>query len=184
MVVHSEDAAAAHVSPDMAVELPEVMHLREQIRRLMEAGMPQRAGEMTDAESGSTFLVLVKIEDLRLLKRSWERVHEILSRSKMRSHEVEPKQAGELFAEGLTEFLVAARTGVAGDTIVNSRRRGDTVLYSKGYFLSTGTAFGTSTPARGHLAAGRYSFGIMENGMTRYDPVLWTCPAVVTLNQP
>ena len=79
--------------------------------------------------------------------------------------------AKEALVSRTSEFLC---TGSEGQP--SGPNAGDYVLYAKGFFLSTQTVFGISTPARGYLPPGRYSFGIVDQGMPRFEDFLWEIP--------
>ena len=102
----------------------------------------------------------------------------------------DPDEAVDVFSERFAEFYMQAENPPPGiinllqGTVVNSNRAGDIVLFAKGFFLSTGAAFGTSTPAVRQIPDGRYSFGILETGMPKFESVVWNCPAIVKLNLP
>jgi hypothetical protein len=136
--------------------------------------------------------VLVKVPGLHSETRgpSYERFLEVLRGGGLRIERVERNIARKTFVKGLAEFLVTrASSGVSSGppvTVVHSNRRGDTVLYAFGFFLSTGTAFGTSTPALVALPSGRYSFGIMQAAGPRYESFVWGIPSLtpVTVNLP
>jgi hypothetical protein len=103
---------------------------------------------------------------------------------------VSATEAENIVIDRAAEFI-AARSGAGGGrgsggaTIVNSNRGGDTIVYCNGYFVSTATAFGVSTPATKAIRKGRYSFGIVQaDGTHRFDRTLWTCPALVRLPLP
>jgi hypothetical protein len=89
-------------------------------------------------------------------------------------------EAKQIFADRVSDFILsrvmATGASTVSDTIVDSRRKGDTVLYAMGYFFSTGLACGTSTPATVQLPPGRYSFGIMNHGVPDFEPVVWSIP--------
>jgi hypothetical protein len=140
--------------------------------------------------------VIVQVPDLNSIITSYRSLLNALRKSNLTLEKVDSKSSQEIFTERLSEFLVVGSDGgpptnqniseeqTTGLTTVNSNRAGDTVLYAKGYFVSTGTAFGISTPAKRLLPRGRYSFGIMEAGGPRFEEILWTCPTAVKLNLP
>jgi hypothetical protein len=180
--------------------LPDVLYFDLQTRVLRRQAEKQYAAIFQDdGPKAERLPVLVRIPELDNVHPSYGRLLEALSKSDIPLETVSPEEAREIFVDRLSEFLaarVAVPPGPAGLppdgayssstsalTIVHSNRNGDTVLYALGYFTSTGTAFGISTPARGHLS-GRYSFGIIDSGTHRFDNVIWTCPTTVKLNLP
>ncbi len=118
---------------------------------------------------------------------SYDSLLNTIVKSGLPLEKVDPDQAEEIFVDRLAEFMAVQLTAPSGggtQTIVDSNRSGDTVLYAKGYFTSTGTAFGVSTPATAYLAPARYSFGIIDAGTIKFDGIVWSCPTRVRLNQP
>jgi hypothetical protein len=114
-----------------------------------------------------------------------------LQRSKVPVRSVSDLEAQNIVADRAAEFIAASAApdgggrGSGSATVVDSNRSGDTIVFCKGYFVSTATGFGVSTPAMRRISKGRYSFGIVEaNGSHRFDNTLWTCPAQVRLNLP
>jgi hypothetical protein len=140
---------------------------------------PQPAAILRDEDGGAMQLpVLLKL-DAPLINQ--------LGESGIPLRTVDKDEAEAIMIDRIAEFLAvrSRHSGVAGrTTIVHSRREGDTVLVCKGYFLSTATAFGISTPARGEISPGRYTFGISRGGSRRFDGVIWTCPTIVNLDLP
>jgi hypothetical protein len=139
--------------------------------------MENRTGSiLEDMQSVS---VLIKVPDLGRPMESYSFLVSDLERSGLDISQVESSEANDVFLSRLSEF-VSSRANVAGQVAplvtVHSNRRGDTVLYAKGYFLSTGTAFGISTPATGTLEGGRYSFGILESGSPKFEKIVWQIP--------
>jgi hypothetical protein len=122
------------------------------------------------------------------LRGSQDSLLSMLEQSDIKTKPVSQSEAESIFVDRASEFLAARLTGQGGgassSTVVNSNRSGDTILYCKGYFVSTATAFGVSTPATNSIPAGRYSFGILDAGSHRFEGVVWTCPANVRLNLP
>jgi hypothetical protein len=61
-----------------------------------------------------------------------------------------------------------------------------TVLFAKGYFVSTQQGFGMSNPAKRALPHGQYSFGINRGGVPDFDKTVWAVPQVtkVVLSKP
>jgi hypothetical protein len=146
--------------------------------------MPQFAASFRDdGPNGDPLPVLVQVPDLHNVNKSYERLLGSLRKSELPLKEVSWESAEETFVDRLSEFLAVESSDLA-HTVVNSNRQGDTVIYAKGYFISTGTAFGISNPAVSYLSAGRYSFGIMDSGNPRFDNIVWTCPTVVRLDLP
>jgi hypothetical protein len=137
--------------------------------------------------------VIVRAPDLQNLKASYERFLETLRVTKLPLEEVSQERAQEIFIDRLAEFIAARMSSGPSEhtptsssvtlTIVNSNRKGDTVICCQGYFTSTAVGFGVSTPAVGVLS-GRYSFGIINGGLHDFENILWTCPTTVKLNKP
>src|SRR5262249_26637805 len=133
--------------------------------------------------------VIVRAPDLQNLTQSYRSALDTLEATGFEQEEVSADMADQIFIDRLAEFIaVADGFGSASSqtqTIVNSKRKGDTVIYCQGFFPSTATGFGVSTPAARFLSAGRYSFGILrKNGQHDFENILWTCPATVKLNKP
>lgn len=134
--------------------------------------------------------VLIKVPDLGRPEESYSFFVSDLERSGLEISHVDSSEAEDVFLSRLSEFVSSrANFGQAVTppvTIVHSNRRGDTVLYARGYFLSTGTAFGVSTPATGTLAGGRYSFGILNSGSPKFENIVWSISATkkIKLNLP
>jgi hypothetical protein len=149
-----------------------------------------------DLEKVNKLEVPIRADELGDLDRSYRRTMGVLERSGIQLKQLHDvgdmetafvdrlaESTAVLFAETYKQIngpTVVSRS----DTIVNSNRSNDTILYAKGYFLSTGTAFGLSTPATAYLLPSRYSFGIMEPGGPRFENIVWSCPATVRLNLP
>lgn len=88
-------------------------------------------------------------------------------------------------SERASEFVEMNQGGSgAGDTIVNTRHDGETVLFCKGYFVSTVEGFGRSSPAIRAIIPGRYIFGVKRPEGYRFDDTLWTCPTTLDLDIP
>jgi len=172
---------------EMASILPDVIRFRYQSRELQHRNLPQYAAFFRDdGPDGEELPILVEVPNLRKVETSYSSLLNTLEKSNFRFEKVEPPSAEEIFVDRLAEFL-SVRPSAASQsnrTIVHSNRRGDTVIYAYGYFTSTGTAFGVSTPASKSLASGRYSFGIIESGKERWENIVWTCPNIVQLNLP
>jgi len=165
--------------------LPDVARFRAQSYRALRTKITQMAGFLKDeGPMGERLPVLVQIPNSFRVMESYEKLLEDLQSSRMELFKVNAKEAEEIFIHRLSEFLAVSSSPTTPPTVVNSNRGGDTVLYAKGYFLSTGTALGVSTPATGALPSGRYSFGILDNGTYRFENIVWTCPATVRLNLP
>jgi hypothetical protein len=182
-----------HVSPERNLRLGsvlgDIMHFHFQMRLLAGGSFTQYAVRLGyDGPQKEPVPVLVQIPDLHRAKESYEQLLESLDKSNLKFDKVDAQVGRDIFVDRLSEFLTvrsatfSAQAGVKL-TIVNSNRHGDTVLYAKGYFVSTGMALGVSTPAQGQLS-GTYSFGIMDSGKARFESTLWSCPAVVKLNLP
>lgn len=113
-----------------------------------------------------------------------------LVRAGLRAFTVSPREAEEHFRERAADFIAvrAAYAATGGppnpNVTVTTNRNGDTIIYSKGYFYSTQTGFGTSTPASNHLPAGRYDFGILVSKHPHWNGVLWSVPASGSIHVP
>jgi hypothetical protein len=173
--------------PGFESVLPDVQHFHSQTTQLELRSVPQYAVSFKDdGPDGELLLVLVQVPDLHSVKASYDLLLETLRKSNLPLEKVTPRDAEEIFVDRLSEFLAVQSISLAPSTatVVNSNRNGDTVIYAKGYFTSTGTALGVSTPAVGYLSSGRYSFGIIDSGNPRFENIVWTCPADVQLNLP
>jgi hypothetical protein len=128
------------------------------------------------------FDVLVKVPDLKQRTQTYDNFLQTLAASGFQISMVDRPTARKTFFRGLAEFLFArSRSGLLGTppvTEVHTKRKGDTVLYAKGYFLSTGTAFGTSWPAFVALPSGRYSFGIEDWSGQRFEKTVRSIPSI------
>jgi hypothetical protein len=167
--------------------LPDVIHFHYQARELKRRSVSQHAAFFHDGSpNGEELPILVMVPDLDNVETSYYSLVKTLKESNLRVDAVEPNKAEEIFVDRLTEFMSVESWGAAPlmPTTVNSRRGGDTIIYAKGFFTSTGTAFGVSTPASASLVAGRYLFGIVDSGRQRWENILWTCPTTVQLNLP
>ncbi|EKY30391.1 hypothetical protein HMPREF0185_00442 [Brevundimonas diminuta 470-4] len=80
------------------------------------------------------------------------------------------------------EFATLASRGATAQTIVHTPQPGETVIYCKGYFLSTTAGFGTSTPAKSVIPPGQYCFGIMRPDGPRFQDLVWNCPTNLHLD--
>ena len=169
-------------APVPTPHVAEIVHMQEQLRIMDSMGLRQVAVELEDAEYSRRVLVLLKAENLADMMDSYSRIMATLAGMEMPGYEISSDDAMGTFIDRLSEFMDASSRGTVGTTIVNCPRDGATVMYSKGYFLSTGAAFGMSTPARRTIAAGRYSFGILDKGVARYAKTVWPCPAVLSLD--
>jgi hypothetical protein len=142
-----------------------------------------------DTEKGAVEVLLAP--DLLDFEQSYDALTEVMRNSGIATEAVDESRAEEIFVDRVAEFLTAysARGSSGGggsssaNTIVHTNRHGDSVLYCLGYFVSTATAFGISTPASIKLK-GRYSFGIVDSGVQKFDGIVWTCPAVVGVDLP
>jgi hypothetical protein len=182
---------------DLQGIIADSLHYRYQAVQLNRKSEAQYAAMFNDdGPRGEPLPVLVQVPDLSNFVSSYRRFLDELNNSKLRLEKVSPEEADEIFVDRVSEFVAAGKDGeppvslsgysasTTALTVVNSNRSGDTVLYAKGYFLSTGTAFGISTPATGQLSSGRYSFGIMESAGPKFEGIVWTCPATVRLKLP
>lgn len=175
--------------------IPDVYHFGYQNRELSDRKIPQFAAHFRDeGPNGEILPVIVRAPDLQNLPTSYERFLQTLGATKLPLGEVSPETARNIFIDRLAEFIAVGghltppssmtQTIAVTQTIVNSKRNGDTVIYCQGYFTSTAAGFGVSTPAVGVLSPGRYSFGIINGGLHDFENILWTCPATVKLNKP
>jgi hypothetical protein len=175
-------------APPFNSALPDVQHFRSQRIELTRRSVSQFAASFRDdGPDGDSLLVLVQVPDLTSVEESYQRLLSSLQKSNFLLEKLDWERAEEIFVDRLSEFLSMQSSSVpqsTSKTIVNSNRAGDTVIYAKGFFISTGTAFGMSTPAVGYLSQGRYSFGIMDSGNPRFDNIVWSCPATVRLDLP
>ena len=56
---------------------------------------------------------------------------------------------------------------------INTREDGRRIVYTKGYFISTQTAFGTSTPAERRLHSAYYLFGMRIDDQVSFEQDIW-----------
>jgi hypothetical protein len=166
---------------------PEIVHFGSQLRELQRRAIPQYAALFKDDGSdGNKLPILVKVPDLDNIDLSYKELLQALSKSDVRLEEANSENAEGIFVERMSEFIAvrSTTTGPNSDTIVHTNRKDDTVLCAKGFFVSTGTGFGISTPAQGYLTPGRYSFGIMTSTGPKFEDVVWTCPRELKVNLP
>jgi hypothetical protein len=158
--------------------VPDVLHFHMQVQALEYIGAPLVAGLFRNSPGEKpTLLVPVRAPDLSNVTRSYDDALTALDQSGVPLEKIRPSEARSALVDRLAEFIAARSATVPGlDTIVHSNRTGDPVFYCNGYFTSTATAFGTSTPAAGALEGGRYSFGVVDAGTRKFDNTLWTCP--------
>jgi len=166
----------------------DLVHFRDQTKILDDCSIKQYAAIFTyNGSREDSAPVIVQVPDLDRPRESYEGLLDALRKSDVRIDKVDSKVAQDIFIDRASEFLAARSAALNAPavtlTVVNSNRSGDTVLYAKGYFVSTGMALGISTPAKGSLS-GTYSFGIMDSGNPRFESVLWSCPTTVRLNLP
>jgi len=172
---------------------PDIALFRAQIEELEQRQIPQLVAQYRDEDGG--ILPIPLVADLLDFERSYVKLYEAMVASSIKTDVAAPAQAQEILADRMSEFLAVRSSGGGGDpyaastaagaaTTVYSNRVGDTVIYCKGYFVSTAAGFGTSTPASGTLAQGRYSFGIIDAGTQRFEGIVWSCPAQVRLSLP
>ena len=166
----------------------DIAHYRRQVKELEFRSMPSLAALFKDEEpGGEEFPILLQVPDFENFAESYSTLEYWLKESQVKVVHVTPLEAESIFVDRMAEFLAVSSTAgssTPADTIVRSNRKGDTIVYAKGYFTSTGTAFGISTPANKQLPAGRYSFGIVDSGSHRFENVMWSCPTTVKLNLP
>jgi hypothetical protein len=178
----SSEAASLPVSVH-----PEIMHFGSQLRELQRRSIPQFAALFKDDGSEDDKLpILVKVPDFDDIDRSYGELLQALSKSNIPLEKIDSGDAEGIFVERMSEFIAArsAATTTNSDTIVHTNRQHDTVLSAKGFFVSTGTGFGISSPAQAYLSPGRYSFGIMTSTGPKFEGVVWTCPRVLKANLP
>lgn len=165
--------------------LPDAFHFYLQNQEFQRHSIKPLIGMFKDDLSGEKLPVVIQIIDITNFETSFKATLRRVREGGLELAEATVQEANEIFIDRLSEFIaVKQQTTSATPTIVHSNRSGDTVLYAKGYFFSTATAFGVSNPATGFLTPGRYSFGILDNGIQRFDNIVWTCPTTVQLNKP
>jgi hypothetical protein len=124
--------------------------------------------------------VLIKVPNVRQPAQSYGPFLRSLAAHGMRVKPVDQSIARKTFLRGLAEFFYTRANSPAvitpPVTEVHTNRKGDTVLHALGFFLSTGTAFGTSWPAYVALPSGRYSFGIDDGSGPRFETYTWSIP--------
>lgn len=153
----------------------DIGHYRRQIDELQSNGLPYYVALFKD--EGETLPVLLQLPDFTRIQSSYMELAAVIRGSNLKVAEVSKAEAQKIFVDRVAEFLMVSGSSTpATPTTVHSKKNGDTILYAKGYFTSTGTAFGVSTPASFALKPGRYSFGVMASGKPKFDPILWTCP--------
>lgn len=165
----------------------DITHYQLQVRELQRADIPPTVAAFKEEDSGKTVPILLQVPSLAHVKEGYEFLRGLLVDSKIPVETVNAQTAHAIFVDRLTEFIAvgASTNSTVADTIVRSNRGGDIVLYAKGYFTSTGTAFGTSNPAQRRLIPpGRYSFGIIDGNVRKYHNIVWDCPATVRLPLP
>lgn len=186
----------------------EVQHFHRQTEALSNRGLQQFVAvfyDEDDKERREELGVPIQAPNLNDVATSYAEMVELAGQAGLRLRNVSDRQALQtIFTERLSEhmaqmFVSRALTAGGGsvfsagggsvfsraNTVVESNRSNDTVLYAKGFFFaSTGQAFGTSTPAEAYVFPGRYSFGILESGNPRFEPVIWSCPRRVRLSLP
>ena len=203
-----ETALSQQTAPHADI-LPDVEYFLEQQRVFEREKISQVAAKLDVADKGSDSKapsgeIIVRAPDLVMgVHENYSKLLTALEASDLKLRRVESDEAAWIFRNGLLDFL-GKREGqsflssaffahstippLTVNTIVNSNRAGDTIIYSKGFFLSTGTAFGVSTPARRALLPGRYCFGIVDGGAPKYENLLWPVapqgPVHVRLNKP
>jgi hypothetical protein len=82
------------------------------------------------------------------------------------------------------EFATLADRARTGITTVHTPQTGETVVFCKGYFLSTAAGFGQSTPAHKAIPPGQYCFGVMRTDGLRFQDLVWDCPTNLHLDLP
>jgi hypothetical protein len=165
----------------------DVAHYQLQVRQLQRADILPMVATFKEEDSGANVPVLLQVPSLARVKGTYEVLRGLLADSKIPLETVNAQTAHDIFVDRLVEFIAvgASTSSSVADTIVRSNRGGDIVLYAKGYFTSTGTAFGTSNPAQRLLIPpGRYSFGIIDGNVRKYHNIVWDCPTTVRLPLP
>jgi len=178
---------------------PDVGYFRAQAEALLQSSIKPYVAVMYDEDDTARthgLDVPIQAEDLANIEASYSRMFNVLERSSVELKRLDDVESLEVafvdrLAESVATMYAHAYMQINGpmvfgqdETIVNSNRTNDTILYAKGYFLSTGTAFGISTPAKAYLLPSRYSFGIVESAGPRFENVLWSCPTTVHLRLP
>jgi len=165
----------------------DVNHFRYQQDTLSGRGVSQYVATFNDdGPNKDSLKVPIRVPDLQNIEKSYGRILDVVSKWNLPLDKIDAKNVEEVFVDRLSEFLAVRQQpnfSSTAITTVHSNRKGDTVLCAKGYFTSTGMGFGVSTPAKGYLK-GRYSFGIVDNGMPRFYPVIWSCPTTATIKLP
>jgi len=176
--------------------LPDVDHFRRQLSTLHDGGAPPLVvylhdRDPIDVSHEREIPVTVKFPNLQNIRFSIEAMLQAIQQSKLKSESVSEDNARTIFSDRLSDFIVSRAIASGGsiltDTIIDSKRSGDTVLCAMGYFYSTGTACGTSTPATVKLLPGRYSFGILNGNVPDFENTVWAIPTAnghVTLSKP
>lgn len=108
----------------------------------------------------------------------------ILERSGIRIIEASRPDFIHQAAVRAAEFATLADRSHTGTTTVHTPSDNETVVFCKGYFLSTVAGFGQSTPAKNRIPAGQYCFGVMRQGAPRIQDLLWDCPTDLHLDMP
>jgi len=187
-ILHYPKGERSSLLEPFASVVPDCQYFHSQTRALRQRSARQYAAFFRDdGVDGERLPVLVRVPDLHSIEASYSGLLKSLSNSDLQLEGIEDNYAEQIFVDRLSEFLAVQSTSSVPPTpvtIVNSNRGGDTVIYAKGYFASTGTAFGVSTPTKGYLSKGRYSFGIMDSGTPRFANIVWSCPATVRLDLP
>ena len=175
----------------------------EDQQRVLEGQHLQQAAakfDVVDSNTGkrtSSKEVLVRAPLLKgNVQEEYKKLLEALARSGLKLRSVDfGAELSLIFKKRAIEFINSRPKGLLmsltklpqRDTIVETNREGDTVIFSKGYFVSTGMALGVLS-AQGYMAPGIYSFGILENGAPNYEDVLWEVfhdrPTHVRLHKP
>jgi hypothetical protein len=166
---------------------PDVRHFRYQHEVLQNLRVSQYVAIFKDDGPAQEPLPIpVRVPDLQKPQASYNRFLDFVSKWDLQLEKVDAESLEGIFVDRLSEFLaVQNSTALQATTLttVHSNRKGDTVLCAKGYFTSTGMGFGVSTPAQGFLT-GRYSFGIIDSGIPRFYPVVWSCPTTARIKLP
>ncbi len=162
----------------------EAVHAQQQFRDLEARGLSCYGAwfRMEGKDSPEVFVPL-KIPELDDWEASYTKAVSNLSASNLRVDQTSADEGKAAFRNRVVETLdvrAAAPASILGTqhnpVTVDTNRTGDLVVYTKGFFLSTETGFGKSTPAKGLLPAGRYDFGVRVNGVSQFSGTLWSVP--------
>lgn len=177
----------AETPPHLRPIAPDLALFHQQAEAFARHGLKQRVAILRDEDEGSEEIPVLLAPDPTNFDTTYDRLLATLERSGLEVQSTGERDAESIMIDRLAEYLAVRNRslGPGGTaTVVDSRRSGDTILVCKGYFLTTATAFGLSTPAIKTLPSGRYTFGLTTPAGDRFDGVIWTCPTKVRLNLP